>query len=132
MLEQIERRTGVRPAELLVDGGYAQHQAIDQAAEKDVTVLAPVPKPRKNDPRDPHLPRKGDSEAVAAWRKRMGTNEAKEIYKERAATAETVNADAKTHRGLDHLAVRGLRKVLVSASLFALSYNILRLITLRG
>jgi hypothetical protein len=29
----------------------------------------------------------------------MATEEAKTIYKQRAATAETVNADAKSHRG---------------------------------
>jgi len=132
MIEQIEQRTGVRPTEMLVDGGYAQHAAIDEATEKKVILYAPVPKPRKGDPRDPHAPREEDSEAVAAWRQRMGTDEAKEIYKQRAATAETVNADAKENRGLDSLAVRGLDKVLGSASLFALTYNILRLITLRG
>ena len=32
MLEQIETRTGVRPSEMLVDGGYAQHDAIDEAS----------------------------------------------------------------------------------------------------
>ena len=132
MLDQIEERTGVRPDELLVDGGYAQHEAIDQAAEQEVTVYAPVPKPREGETRDPHTPREGDSEAVAAWRQRMGTEEGKEIYKQRAATAETVNADAKEHRGLDSLRVRGVDKVLGSASLFALTYNILRLITLGG
>jgi transposase len=132
MLEQIEKRTGQRPSELLVDGGYAQHEAIDEAASKQVTMLAPVPKPRKGDMRDPHTPREGDSKAVAAWRQRMGTDEAKEIYKQRAATAETVNADAKQHRGLDAFVVRGLGKALGSASLFALTYNILRLITLGG
>ena len=132
MLGQIEQRTGVRPDELLVDGGYAQHEAINEAAEKQVSVYAPVPKPREGDTRDPHTPREDDSEAVAAWRQRMGTEEAKEIYKQRAATAETVNADAKEHRGLDSLRVRGLDKVVGSASLFALTYNILRLITLNG
>ena len=132
MLEQIERRTGVRPREMLVDGGYAQHAAIDHAAKQDVTVYAPVPKPRQGGTRDPHAPREDDSEAVATWRQRMGTDEAKAIYKQRAATAETVNADAKEHRGLDSLAVRGLEKVAGSASLFALTYNILRLVTLGG
>ena len=132
MLDQVEQRTGVRPAELLVDGGYAQHEAIDQEAERQVTTYAPVPKPRKGDTRDPHAAREDDSEAVATWRQRMGTEEAKEIYKQRAATAETVNADAKQHRGLDSLAVRNVDKALGSASLFALTYNILRLITLDG
>lgn len=132
MLEQIEQRPGVRPAEMLVDGGSAQHAAIDEATEKKVTVYAPVPTPRKGDTREPHAPRQEDSEAVAAWRQRMDTDEAKQIYKQRAATAETVNADAKENRGLDSLAVRGLDKGLGSASLFALTYNILRLITLGG
>ena len=132
MLQQIEQRTGVRPDEMLVDGGYAQHAAIDQATEQKVTVYAPVPKPRKGDTRDPHAPHADDSEAVAAWRQRMGTDEAKAIYRQRAATAETVNADAKEHRGLDGLAVRGLEKVAGSASLFVLTYNILRLVTLGG
>jgi len=130
MLEQIEQRTGVRPAEFLVDGGYAQHEAIDTASEKDVTVYAPVPKLRKDDGRDPHAPRPEDSKAVAAWRERMATEEAKTIYKQRAATAETVNADAKAHRGLDSLHVRGLKKVLGSASLFVLTYDLLRAVGL--
>ena len=132
MLAQIEARTGVRPDEILLDGGYAQHDAIDAAAAQDVTVFAPVPKPRNGDTRDPHVARDGDSAAVAAWRTRMGTEDAKQIYKQRAATAETVNADAKTHRGLDHLPVRGLGKALGSATLFALTYNLLRVIALHG
>jgi transposase len=132
MLDQIEKRTGVRPAEYLVDGGYVQNDAIDKATERGTTIYGPVPKPREGDTRDPHAPRADDSEAVAAWRKRMATEEAKQIYKQRGATAETVNADAKKHRGLDSLPVRGKGKVAGTASLFALSYNILRLITLRG
>jgi len=132
MLDQIEKRTGDRPAELLVDGGYVQHQAIDQAAALGVTVYGPVLKPRKPDDRDPHAPLPDDSEAVAAWRTRMATDEAKGIYKERAATAETVNADAKAHRGLSHLVVRGQDKVLSCTVLFALTVDVLRLITLGG
>jgi transposase len=130
MLEQIKARAGRKPAEHLVDGGYNDHPTIEAAAEQDITLYAPVPKPRKGDTRDSHTPRQGDSKAVAGWRERMGTEDAKEIYKERAATAETVNADAKKHRGLDHLPVRGLPKVLACASLFALTYNVLRMITL--
>jgi transposase len=136
MLEQIEARTGVRPTELLVDGGYPGHDAIDQATAAGVTLYAPVPKPRNKAPEtpdqppiDPHLPKPGDSDAVAAWRVRMGTDDAKQIYKQRAATAETVNADAKAHRGMAATALRGLGKVTGGACLFALTYNILRFIT---
>jgi REP element-mobilizing transposase RayT len=59
---------------------------------------------------------------------RRGTDDAKQIYKQRAATAETVNADAKTHRGMAATALRALDKVTGSACLFALTYNILRFI----
>ena len=130
MLEQIEKRTGVRPLELLVDGGYAKHEAIDEAAARNVTVYAPLPKPRDDDGSDPHRPRDTDSAAVAAWRQRMATDKAKQIYRQRAATAETVHADAKTHRGLDSLTLRGRGKALASVTLFALTYDILRAITL--
>ena len=130
MIAQIEERTGMRPTEYLVDGGYTKHEAINEAAGRGVTMYGPVPKPRKDSTEDPHAPKDGDSEAVAAWRARMATEEAKTIYKQRAATAETVNADAKEHRGLDSFAVRGLGNVVGSVSLFALTYNILRLLTL--
>jgi hypothetical protein len=40
----------------------------------------------------------------------MGTEEAKEIYKDRAATAECVNAIAR-NRGMRQFTVRGLEKI---------------------
>jgi transposase len=133
MLAQIEARTGVRPNEILVDGGYANHDAIDEATGTGVTMYAPLPKPRAPQttaPPDLHLPKPGDSEAVAAWRARMGTDEAKQIYKLRAATAETVNADAKAHRAFAATPLRGIDNVTGGACLFALTYNILRLLAL--
>ena len=62
---------------------------------------------------------------------RMATPEAKEIYKERAATAECVNALAR-NRGLVLLRVRGLLKVKAIALWQALSHNMLRAVTLRA
>ena len=55
----------------------------------------------------------------------MGTEEAKDIYKERAATAECVNAIAR-NRGLIQFTVRGLKKVKVSLLWFALAHNVMR------
>jgi len=60
--------------------------------------------------------------AVAAWRTRMNTDAAKEIYKERAATAECVNAQAR-NRGLTRLLVRGVEKVKATACWYALAHN---------
>jgi len=58
----------------------------------------------------------------------MASAEGKEIYNERVATAETVNADLKTWRGLDRLLVRSLSKVLTVALWSALTYNLMRAI----
>lgn len=132
MLEQQERRLNERPAEVLVDGGYGPRTTVDQlandAACAAVTLYAPVPEP-KDPTRDRHTPRAGDSAPVAQWRQRMGTEEAKSIYKERASTAEWVNACIKCRQAL-RLTVRGLRKVTQVALLAALSHNVCRYIAL--
>jgi hypothetical protein len=51
---------------------------------------------------------------------------------EHAATAETVNADAKAHRSMAATALRGLAKVTGNACVFALTYSILRFITMNA
>lgn len=126
MRDQVEEQTGGKVNEQLLDGGYVKLDELDRAAASDpaVTLYMPVPKPRKEGT-DPHQPKKTDSEAVADWRQRMGTTEAKEIYKERAATIETVNAESKTHRGLKPFQVRGLSKVRCVALWCVLAYNIM-------
>jgi len=78
----------------------------------------------------PTRPLPDDSPAVAAWRIRMGTVEAKAIYKERAATAECVNAIAR-NRGLQRFGVRGPDKARVIALWFALAHNLMRTVALR-
>ena len=129
MLEQVKERIGEFPAEVLVDGGFATKKEIDTVTDAGVDVYAPVPKPKKEE-RDRHEPMPGDSEAVADWRKRMGTDEAKEIYRERASTAECVNAIAR-NRGLLKFTVRGLPKVKVALLWFAIAHNVMRAAVLR-
>lgn len=60
----------------------------------------------------------------------MASPEGQAIYRERAATAETVNADLKTWRGLDRLMLRGITKVLIVATWSALTYNLMRSINM--
>ena len=50
--------------------------------------------------RDPYAALLDDSEAIVQRRQRMSSEAAKEIYKQRAATAECVNAIARG-RGLN-------------------------------
>ena len=61
----------------------------------------------------------------------METEEAKEVYKERAATAECVNARARGY-GLRQLTVRGVEKILSVLLLVAITHDLLRWIALRG
>jgi transposase len=126
MLDQIEERFEQRPQEALVDGGVVSHEDIEkvQAAEKPCKVYAPVPEPRKAGV-DRHEAKKTDSKEVAEWRQRMGSEEAKEIYKQRAATAECVNAQAR-NRGLLQLVVRGVQKAKAIALWFAAVHNMVR------
>lgn len=132
MVDQMEERYGKVPDEMLVDGGFASHDAIEKVSSggQGCTVFAPVPKP-KNEKRDPHVPLPNDSEEIAAWRSRMGTQEAKEIYKERASTVECVNAIAR-NRGLQRFLVRGSQKVKAVLLWFALAHNMMRGAALRG
>lgn len=130
MVEQHEERYARQPDEVLVDGGFVKKEAIDAVTRDGVTVYAPVPTSKK-DPRDPHQPREDDSAAVAAWRRRMATPEGQEIYKERASTAECVNAAAR-NRGLRQFLVRGLGKVRGVVLLFALAHNLMRTLALLG
>jgi transposase len=128
MLDQVEQRYEQRPAEWLVDGGYARHDDIEEADGRGTTVYAPVPKP-KEPSRNPYEPLVDDSVAIAQWRERMGRDEAKEIYKQRAATAECVNAIARG-RGLMQFVVRGLNKVKAVALWYALAHNLMRTVAL--
>ena len=126
MLEQLRQRYGRCPPEMLVDGGFATVDGIDAAAAAESRIYAPV-KPPKNPRNDPYRPRRTDSPAVAEWRLRMATPEAKEIYKQRAATAECVNAQLR-NRGLRQFPVRGMRKAKGIVLWHAIAHNLQHLL----
>lgn len=127
MVGQVTGRCGQTPEAWLVDGGFVGHEQIDRASESTV-VYGPVPEP-KDKAVDPHQAKASDSAAVAAWRERMGTDEAKAIYKKRAASAECVNAQSR-NRGLQQFRVRGLAKVKCVMLMFALAHNLMRMASL--
>ena len=70
MLAQIEERYDRRPAEALVDGGFASLDAIDRASQRGCAVYAPLKEEAKQleQGKNPYARKKGDSDAVAAWR----------------------------------------------------------------
>lgn len=132
MLDQIEERFAKKPQEMLVDGGFATVDAIDEAERNDTKVFAPLKEEEKqlDEGKDPYERKKSDTDATAQWRARMGTAEAKAIYKERASTAEWVNAGAR-NRGLYGVRVRGQKKVLAVVLWYALVHNYSRMKRLR-
>ncbi|MCD4728466.1 MAG: transposase [Pirellulales bacterium] len=135
MQEQIEDRTENRPQGHLADGGFSTIEELEKLNDpgEGRKLYVPVKNEKKKleQGKNPFLPQPGDTPAVAEWRQRMGTPEAKQIYLERAATAEWVNAQAR-NRGLQQFRVRGLNKVRIIAVWYALAHNVLQMAALRA
>lgn len=126
MRQQVEQRTGLDITQHLIDGGYMRKDDIEQAHAAGVELFVP-PKPAKSPARRGRelQPKPADSPAVLAWKQRMASPEGQEIYKQRAATSETVNADLRSYRGLTQITVRGLHKARCVALWCALAYNLM-------
>jgi transposase len=123
MRRQVRERTGGKVSEHLMDGGYVNHEAIDRAAGDGVKIYAPVREVKTTT--DIHARQPQDSDAIAQWRSRMGSEEGKSIYHQRASTSETVNADLRTFRGLGPLHVRGIARTTCVVLWSALAYNLM-------
>lgn len=126
---EIEERLDAKPEDYLVDGGYAKRDSVDHLTDKEITIYAPVQHNPKT--RDPSKRRqRTDSPQVVAWKQRMQTNAAKQVYKLRASTIETINGDLKDHRGLTRFRVRGLHRVQSVLLLSVITYNLLRAVAI--
>jgi len=123
MVDQIEERFKERPKEELVDGGYVNYKDIEEVQKKGTKVYGPVGEKRERGAREK------ESKEVAEWRKRMASEEAKTIYKQRGETAEWVNAQMRNH-GLQHLFARGVDKVRAIGFWFASVVNLRRAFSL--
>jgi len=128
MHDQHQARYGRVPGQWLTDGGFAKHDHIEQLEARATTVFAPVVAPRDQQ-RDRHEPLPDDSDALGQWRERMGTDEAKRVYKERAASIECTNAHLR-NRGLQRFNVRGLSKARAVLLWHALAHNLKRMMAL--
>lgn len=133
MVDQIEERYGTRPEEHLADGGFSTVKDIETLQAAGTRVYTPVKDEQKKRTKgtDPFARRPGDSDEVAAWRERMGTASAKDIYQKRAATAEFPHAGCR-NRGLRQFLVRGLRKARAVTLWQALAHNFQRTLSLRA
>ena len=119
---QVERRTGRKVKEHLMDAGYVALDQIDAAEQAGVAVYAPLPRGKDG---EPVTASRWDTAGTTTWRERMQTDEAKEIYKQRAPASERPNAEFQERLGLRSFAVRGLPRVRCVALWTALAYNVI-------
>jgi transposase len=125
MVTQLEQDFGTLPQEYLVDGGFSSRDDTTQLEKWGVKVYSPVKKAETLLERgqDPYARRPRDTDEYYAYRQRMKTVEAQEIYKERSSTAEFPNAGCR-NRGLQQFPVRGLKKARIIAVWQALTHNL--------
>jgi transposase len=123
MVEQIEARTGQRPGALLADGGHVKSEDISATRSMGIDVLVP---PQETAKAIEKLKAEGADPQVIAWRERMDTDEAKQIYRARAGLVELANAHQKTHHGITQVLVRGVAKVTCVILLNAIGSNLLQ------
>jgi transposase len=193
-IDAVGANTGQTPEQMVVDGGYIKNANIEDAAQRGVDLIGPVPESNpegamkkrgispdfypdkfryeeqtdtlicpaektltlersyrhgssidhqysakaadcencplrsqccpKKFPRV--VTRKEDSETVKAFRAKMETEQAKQIYRTRAEIAETPNAWIKAKFGLRQFRLRGLLKVGMEAVWACLTYNVMQ------
>lgn len=121
LLDDIERRTGAVPTTVLADAGHAAHDDIRAVTERGVEVIMAVPEQTQQRP----LATEHDP-AIAAWRARMDTAEAKTLYRARAGLCELMNAHLRSHHGVNQFLVRGLAKVTNVTLLAVIASNLLQ------
>ena len=123
MSEQIEERTGELPKTVLADGGHCKSGDIVELRSRGVDVLVPPPKTAY--PIE-QLRQEGADPEVIAWRERMETAEAKQIFRARAGLCELTNAHQKEHHSIQQFLVKGIPKVTCVVLLSALTSNLLQ------
>lgn len=131
MHDRLQQRYGKTPGKYLVDGGFVTHQEITALEVRGTEVYAPIPAEERMRRlgHDPYARQEKDTDESFAFRRRMATDPAKELYKRRSAIAEYPNAECR-NRGLRQFRVRGLAKVKAVTLWHALAFNLLRMISL--
>ena len=128
MHETVCQQYGKVPEHYVVDGGFATNEDITQVEKLGSQVAAPMTHEDRIAKRggDPHARRARDTDEMAAFRKRMSTDEAKAILKQRPSIAEFPNAECR-NRGLHQFRVRGLEKVRTVSLWYAIVFNFMRM-----
>jgi transposase len=79
MVELATANVGTPPQQALADAGYSDAEDVTKLEKAQIEVLMPPKNERKEKAqgKDPYAPKRRDSDEIAAWRQRMGTEAAR-------------------------------------------------------
>ena len=131
MHDDVCQRYDTTPDKYLVDGGFHTKDDITTLEQRGTPVFAPIHGAAKmiETGTDPHARQKTDTDEMAAFRQRLATDDAKQLYKQRPSIAEFPNAECR-HRGLHPFRVRGLKQAKATTLWYAPTFNLMRLLNL--
>lgn len=133
MVEQATAKLGTPPKQVLADAGFSDANDVEKLETAQIEVLMPPKNERKEKEQgqDPYRRKRRDSDAITAWRQRMGTAAGRQRYSRRAPVAEGVHAQ-QSNRGWKRFRLRGLVKAQVEALWQALVHNLCVLLSMIG
>jgi len=135
LAEEVEQRTGERPACLLADAGFFSNENVRTLQERGVEVYVPDP----NLARELHTGRRARgigrnrvrSPELKAMRQKLRSGVGRRIYERRKALVEPVFGVLKQQRGMRQFRTRGRQRVASEFALAALAYNVTRMFAYR-
>jgi transposase len=128
MYDDVCQTYGVTPKQYLVDGGFSKKEDIEHLENEGTEVYAPLYREKQqiDQGKNPYAANPKEGAGMTAHRARMGTAEAKWIFRDRPKIAEFPNADCR-NRGLTQFRVRGLAKAKAQTLWHVLVFNYLRM-----
>jgi transposase len=131
VVEQILESYGRLPPTISADSGYFSEAAVTSPIFGETNLLIPPPREIKKEGtkrKSPSKSKKTSSQlTAAAMRTKLGTPEAKDLYRMRKAIVEPVFGQIKEIRGFRRFFSRGTDRVSSEFSLIALTHNLLKL-----
>ena len=133
MYESVCDGYDITPVNYLADGGFRSKSGVSALESNGTKFFGPLPNEKKQlvTGEDPYAARPRENKLFTAYRQRMGTDEAKDMYRRRAAAAEFPNANCRNH-GLHQFRVRGLLKAKAQSLWHAIAYNFRRFCNLKS
>ena len=133
MAEKIVENCGRLADAISADAGYFSEEAITSPVLKDTNLLVPPGRERRikstteeaQTSKEPKKPPK--SPAAEEMKKKLATDDGKDLYRMRKAIVEPVFGQLKEIRGFRRFSFRGHELVSQEFSLISLGHNLLKL-----